>query len=462
VLMVMVDGWRSDMTAVASLPTIESMWPDSAYSLQMRVEDTTISGSGQSTFVTGVHRDKHGIDDNSFSEPDIERYPYWFQHLREVAPEKHTAAYHTWTPMFDYVLMGSAGADIAERHDYTSEDADEIVTEKLVEDLATHPMDAVVLMLSDVDTAGHAYGFHPSVEEYVASMEDVDSQLGRIMAAIEARPTRAEEDWMVILSTDHGGTMSGHGSNIPEHRLVPLFVWGDSAVPGPIWPAPDGVDIVATALTHMGVEIRPEWGLDGRPVGISATEAPTAALDTNLIFNGDAEHERGYAGFIPDAAIPGWSDEGWMTIIAYDTPDFLLSTDAGPEERGDNYFCGGDAHADSVVHQTIDLSALSDEIDTGEIGYRLGAWLGGYSSHNDRMQLSVSFMDAVGTVILTDTIGPATNDDRDDTTSLVEFNSFGMVPSFVRTANVQLDALQDSWGNDGYGDNLELVLTSGK
>jgi hypothetical protein len=29
------------------------------------------------------------------------------------------------------------------------------------------------------------------------------------------------------------------------------------------------VDVVPTALTHLGVAIKPEWGLDGKAVGLA-------------------------------------------------------------------------------------------------------------------------------------------------------------------------------------------------
>ena len=48
VLMVLLDGWRPDVIAAAHTPTIDMMMQDSAYSMEARVEDTAISGSGHS------------------------------------------------------------------------------------------------------------------------------------------------------------------------------------------------------------------------------------------------------------------------------------------------------------------------------------------------------------------------------------------------------------------------------
>ena len=47
----------------------------------------------------------------------------------------------------------------------------------------------------------------------------------------------AREDWLIIVSTDHGGKDKGHGQDIPECRTIFLIVSGKSAVRGAIEPA---------------------------------------------------------------------------------------------------------------------------------------------------------------------------------------------------------------------------------
>ena len=42
----------------------------------------------------------------------------------------------------------------------------------------------------DVDGHGHRYGFDPNVPEYLKSIEIVDSQIKRLMEAINSRETR--------------------------------------------------------------------------------------------------------------------------------------------------------------------------------------------------------------------------------------------------------------------------------
>ena len=453
VLMVLLDGWRPDVIAAAHTPTIDMMMQDSAYSMEARVEDTTISGSGHSSFLTGVHRDKHNVHGNSFGDANYQEYPYWFNLLKYERPEMHTAAYHNWLPMADAALDFSVCGYCVDMYVTGSDNS---IATQLATDLANKQMDAVTIVIDAPDAAGHGYGFHPSIPQYVAAMNQSDVWLGMMMDAIFARTNYAEEDWMVIISTDHAGSGYGHGYNIPEHREVPLIIWGAES-PGTIWPAPDAVDIVPTALHHMGVEVRPEWDLDGRAVGIGPTVPPASALDVNLVFNGDGELERGMTpGF--DASVPGWIDNGTMTTWIYDVPDYLQKTDPGPVDGGSNYFGGGSE--DSTMHQEIDLTGIAEEIGWGNLTYSLTAYIGGYSGQNDCMEVLVEFFDSSGNLLLSGGIGPVYAADRNYTTGIHLNGVIGQVPADSAWVRVTLNAYLEYGYNDAYADDVSLILST--
>ena len=453
VLMVLLDGWRPDVIAAAHTPTIDMMMQDSAYSMKARTEDTTISGSGHSSFLTGVHRDKHNVHGNSFGDANYQEYPYWFNLLKSERPEMHTAAYHNWLPMADAALDFSACGYCVDMYVTGSDNS---IATQLATDLANKQMDAVTIVIDAPDAAGHGYGFHPSIPQYVTAMNQSDAWLGMIMDAIFARANYAEEDWMVIVSSDHAGTETWHGSNIPEHREVPLIIWGAESS-GTIWPAPDAVDIVPTALHHMGVGVRSEWSLDGRAVGLEPTSPPDAELGVNLVFNGDGELERGMTpGF--DASVPGWVDNGTMTTWIYDVPDYLQKTDPGPANRGLNYFGGGSG--DSTMHQEIDLTGISEEIGWGNLTYSLTAYIGGYSNQNDCMEVLVEFFDSSGNLLLSGGIGPVYAADRNYTTGIHLNGVIGQVPADSAWVRVTLNAYLEYGYNDAYADNVSLILST--
>src|SRR5262249_32935764 len=113
---------------------------------------------------------------------------------------------------------------------------------------------------------------------YVQAIERTDEFVGRLLKAIRARKTYAQEDWLILASTDHGGSGKSHGKDIPEHRTIFVLVSGAAAARGRIEPAPAIVDIAPTALHHLGVPIQARWKMDGRAVGLTAQPAKTPIL----------------------------------------------------------------------------------------------------------------------------------------------------------------------------------------
>ena len=67
------------------------------------------------------------------------------------------------------------------------------------------------------DETGHRDGFHPSVPSYIKAIETVDSHVGKLLKSIESRPNYENEDWLILISSDHGGQGTGHGKghNVP-------------------------------------------------------------------------------------------------------------------------------------------------------------------------------------------------------------------------------------------------------
>ncbi len=132
---------------------------------------------------------------------------------------------------------------------------------------------AMFVYFHQVDAAGHGKGFSPDVPEYVKAIENVDGNIGTVLKALHARPKYAEENWIVIVCTDHGGYLKGHGDghDKPEIRQVFLIVSGPAAKVGRIEEQAYLVDVPATALMHLTGQLDRQWELDGKPVGLKSS-----------------------------------------------------------------------------------------------------------------------------------------------------------------------------------------------
>lgn len=279
VLFIGIDGTRWDALEAANTPNIDQLIAKGMLSVGTEIiapretKGDTVSGPGWSNLLCGVWPDKHGTIDNSFKGMNYKEYPHFFSRIKEVRPELRTASYSDWGPISKHILSGadeSLGEDAHGASGYR--EADVRLATACAAHLREKNPDVVMLYLGQVDETGHAKGFHPRVPEYIAAIERVDGLIGDVLAAIHARPKVAEEDWLILVGTDHGGIGTGHGGgrDVPEIRRTFMIVSGPSTVRGKLEAQTYQVDHVATALTHLGIALKPEWKLDGRAVGLKA------------------------------------------------------------------------------------------------------------------------------------------------------------------------------------------------
>lgn len=76
---------------------------------------------------------------------------------------------------------------------------------------AAEDPDVMFFTLEYADHAGHDTGFGNQNSEYVEGCKNDDAYGYDIVKTIEARSTYAQEDWLIVISTDHGGTGLSHG-----------------------------------------------------------------------------------------------------------------------------------------------------------------------------------------------------------------------------------------------------------
>ncbi len=84
------------------------------------------------------------------------------------------------------------------------------------------------LHFRDPDTVGHASSWDLTPgSDYVQSIVTVDAAIGTILAAIDANG-QLQGNTAIVVSSDHGGTGTGHGDTGNElHYTIPFLVWLD-------------------------------------------------------------------------------------------------------------------------------------------------------------------------------------------------------------------------------------------
>lgn len=80
--------------------------------------------------------------------------------------------------------------------------------------------DVIFFTFEHTDHAGHDTGFGNQNADYIEACKEADEWGYEILKTIEARSSYADEDWLIVISTDHGGTETGHGGQTPFERMT--------------------------------------------------------------------------------------------------------------------------------------------------------------------------------------------------------------------------------------------------
>jgi predicted AlkP superfamily pyrophosphatase or phosphodiesterase len=137
-----------------------------------------------------------------------------------------------------------------------------------VEQLTTADPDLLFVYLGNTDMVGHDLG--SLSDEYRLEIENADRHVGVLVDAVRGRASFTNEDWLILISTDHGRRDDGgHGGDSEEERRIFFLASGPSVTRS----TPRGdiyiVDVATTAMAHLAIPIDDEWDLDGRVVGLS-------------------------------------------------------------------------------------------------------------------------------------------------------------------------------------------------
>jgi hypothetical protein len=210
-------------------------------------------------------------------------------------------------------------------------------------------------------------------------------------------------------------------------------------------------------------------GADGQGGGLIFGDAGADAqpMSENLLVNPGFETAdpsgSGYSG----VTIPGWTETGTPTVIAYGTqggypfafstplPKFFDFPQDAPPGGGDN-FAGGGPVATSAISQTVDL--------TGAAGtpFTLSADLGGQGWDPSDASVQVTFLDAHGDVLGTDSLNPVTIWDRLGFTGFEDRDISGTVPDGTTSAQVTTTFTDNdqflAHYNGAYADNESFTV----
>ncbi len=201
-------------------------------------ETPTISAVGYNSLLTGTWANKHNVWGNDIKAPN---YSYWsiFRFLRKSSPSAKLGIYSTWednrtkligeglaeTGFFkmDFSFDGFEVDTLTYPHDSDKkyiQKIDNLVSYEAAYQLKTIAPDLSWVYLEYTDDMGHRFGDSPELAEAVAL---ADEQVGRIYESIRYREEKFGEEWLILITTDHGRKAEDgkdHGGQSDREREI--------------------------------------------------------------------------------------------------------------------------------------------------------------------------------------------------------------------------------------------------
>jgi arylsulfatase A-like enzyme len=253
VLIFSLDGLRPDALSPDLTPTILGLAERGAYTLAAQTILPSSTLPAHASMLTGFDVDGHGVTWNDYIPAN------GYVRSLTIFTLAHVAGYRTAMVVGKEKLVHIAVPGTVDAFVYVP-GGDYAIAEAAAAQVH-FGFGVLFVHLIGPDAAGHQYGWMS--ESYLGTVRASDEAVRRVLAAVDE--SGLSETTLVILTADHGGHGTTHGSARPEDTTIPWIVAGPGVIPGLVLQTPVRVlDTAPTAAWALGLA-RPE-AMPGQPV----------------------------------------------------------------------------------------------------------------------------------------------------------------------------------------------------
>ena len=311
---IIIDGVPADMIERLNTPAIDEIAARGSFGRAYTggevggySQTPTISAIGYTNLLTATWLNKHNVGGNSNLKPN---YNYWtiFRIAKEQKKNYKTAIYSSWTDNRT-VLLGEGKPETGNlKIDYVCDgydldtkrfprkekelhifDIDEFVTKQAAQGIKKDAPDLSWIYLWYTDDAGHIEGNGKFFDEYTLK---ADQQIAQIWEAVKYREAHFDEEWMVVVTTDHGRSENGHNHGGQSERERTTWISTNQPVNRHFHNGKLAItDITPSICRFMGFEIPQPvlWEQDGMPfIGpVDIANMKTSPYDEDIVLSWD-------------------------------------------------------------------------------------------------------------------------------------------------------------------------------
>ena len=212
---------------------------------------------------TGHEPEDHKVDGNSDILDNTRKTVFWYA---KNDFNMKIAASVSWHPLVTQII------DVEDPNTLTASylaNNDSDMAAQAVDWILSKTYDFIFVDFDKVDSTGHGFGFDGYLSWYQDALINTDKMIGNLLDAILS--VSSGEEWLIVLTSDHGGEGTGHGGTNDYNRRVPFMVASNSPRVH-IGRAPHDdpgsqMDVLPTVMHFLGGESAIPADLDGQVFG---------------------------------------------------------------------------------------------------------------------------------------------------------------------------------------------------
>jgi hypothetical protein len=246
VLLVSVDGLAPRVLEASDAPVLARLAREGTRARTARTVLPSITMTAHATLLSGLPPAGHGVFWNRYQPWSRVRVPTVY---RACAEARLRCGLFAGKPKLVHFAEHEDGVERFR----LGADAEEVLREAAAY-LRERDPDLVVVHLAEVDRTGHAKGW--GSEAQLRAIARVDAALGAFLEVIgDASP----RPFALLLTADHGGRGTRHGSDHPDEAEVPWMLFGDQVPAGAELPEASALDAAPTLLALLGLDPPASW-----------------------------------------------------------------------------------------------------------------------------------------------------------------------------------------------------------
>jgi predicted AlkP superfamily pyrophosphatase or phosphodiesterase len=245
VVLLSIDGLAPRVIAHSDTPVLDRLAREGRVAEHARTVMPSITMAAHTTMLTGLDPVQHGVTFNRYQPWSTIHVPTLFDRCAEeglrcglfagktkfahFAQDAPGAARYQWQPNAQAVLRSAAEWAIEADPDW----------------LFVH--------LAEVDLTGHEHGWDGPAQRAVVA--EIDGLVGSFL---ERLARDAPRPVALLLTSDHGGHGTRHGTDLPEDMQIPWLLWG-SGVSAGSFPEATALDTAPSVLALLGLDAPETW-----------------------------------------------------------------------------------------------------------------------------------------------------------------------------------------------------------